>query len=181
MSRIGNKAITIPSGVEVTISAANEVTVKGPKGTLTRQFSPELAIAINEGILTVARPNDQKHIKQLHGTTRALLNNMIEGVTKGFVRQLELVGIGYRAALNGGKLVLNVGYSHPVEFVLEPGVNITVAKPTEISVDGIDKQRVGEWAANIRAVRAPEPYLGKGIKYKNEIIRRKEGKTAGKK
>lgn len=181
MSRIGNKAITIPSGVEVTINAANEVTVKGPKGTLTRQFSPELAIAINEGILTVARPNDQKHIKQLHGTTRALLNNMIEGVTKGFVRQLELVGIGYRAILNGNKLVLNVGYSHPVEFVLEPGVNITVAKPTEISVEGIDKQRVGEWAANIRAVRAPEPYLGKGIKYKNEIIRRKEGKTAGKK
>jgi large subunit ribosomal protein L6 len=181
MSRIGNKAITIPSGVEVTINAANEVTVKGPKGTLSRQFSPELAIAINEGILTVARPNDQKHIKQLHGTTRALLNNMIEGVTKGFVRQLELVGIGYRAILNGNKLVLNVGYSHPVEFILEPGVNITVAKPTEISVEGIDKQRVGEWAANIRAVRAPEPYLGKGIKYKNEIIRRKEGKTAGKK
>jgi large subunit ribosomal protein L6 len=106
---------------------------------------------------------------------------MIEGVTKGYIRQLELVGIGYRAALNGGKLVLNVGYSHPVEFVLEPGVNITIGKPTEISVDGIDKQRVGEWAANIRKVRPPEPYLGKGIKYKNEIIRRKEGKTAGKK
>ena len=181
MSRIGNKAITIPSDVEITIVGANEVTVKGPKGTLSRQFNPELVIAINEGILTVARPNDQKHMKQLHGTTRALLNNMIEGVTKGFLRQLELVGIGYRAALNGNKLVLNVGYSHPVEFVLEPGVNIAIGKPTEISVEGIDKQRIGEWAANIRAVRPPEPYLGKGIKYKNEIIRRKEGKTAGKK
>lgn len=181
MSRIGNKAITIPSDVEISIVGANEVTVKGPKGTLSRQFNPELVIAINEGILTVVRPNDQKHMKQLHGTTRALLNNMIEGVTKGYIRQLELVGIGYRAAFNGGKLVLNVGYSHPVEFVLEPGVNITIGKPTEISVDGIDKQRVGEWAANIRKVRPPEPYLGKGIKYKNEIIRRKEGKTAGKK
>jgi large subunit ribosomal protein L6 len=181
MSRIGNKAITIPAGVEITIGDANEVTVKGPKGTLSRQFNPELAIAINEGILTVVRPNDQKHMKQLHGTTRALINNMIEGVTKGFVRQLELVGIGYRASLKENKLVLNVGYSHPVEFVLEPGVNIAIGKPTEISVDGIDKQRVGEWAANIRKVRPPEPYLGKGIKYKNEIIRRKEGKTAGKK
>jgi large subunit ribosomal protein L6 len=181
MSRIGNKAITIPSDVEVTIKAVNEVTVKGPKGTLSRQFNPELVIEINDGILTVVRPNDQKHMKQLHGTTRALINNMIEGVTKGFIRQLELVGIGYRAALREGKLVLNVGYSHPVEFVLEPGVNIAIGKPTEISVDGIDKQRVGEWAANIRKVRPPEPYLGKGIKYKNEIIRRKEGKTAGKK
>lgn len=181
MSRIGNKAITIPSDVEITIVGANEVTVKGPKGTLSRQFNPELVIAINEGILTVARPNDQKHMKQLHGTTRALINNMIEGVTKGFIRQLELVGIGYRAALREGKLVLNVGYSHPVEFVLEPGVNIAIGKPTEISVEGIDKQRIGEWAANIRKVRPPEPYLGKGIKYKNEIIRRKEGKTAGKK
>jgi large subunit ribosomal protein L6 len=181
MSRIGNKAITIPSDVEITIEAANEVTVKGPKGTLSRQFNPELVIEINEGILTVVRPNDQKHMKQLHGTTRALINNMIEGVTKGFIRQLELVGIGYRAALKEGKLVLNVGYSHPVEFVLEPGVNIAIGKPTEISVEGIDKQRIGEWAANIRKVRPPEPYLGKGIKYKNEIIRRKEGKTAGKK
>jgi large subunit ribosomal protein L6 len=181
MSRIGNKAITIPSDVEITIEAANEVTVKGPKGTLSRQFNPELVIEINEGVLTVVRPNDQKHMKQLHGTTRALINNMIEGVTKGFIRQLELVGIGYRAALREGKLVLNVGYSHPVEFVLEPGVNIAIGKPTEISVEGIDKQRIGEWAANIRKVRPPEPYLGKGIKYKNEIIRRKEGKTAGKK
>ena len=181
MSRIGNKAITIPSDVEITIEAVNEVTVKGPKGTLSRQFNPELVIEINDGILTVVRPNDQKHMKQLHGTTRALINNMIEGVTKGFIRQLELVGIGYRAALREGKLVLNVGYSHPVEFVLEPGVNIAIGKPTEISVEGIDKQRIGEWAANIRKVRPPEPYLGKGIKYKNEIIRRKEGKTAGKK
>ncbi len=181
MSRIGNKAITIPAGVEITIASGNEVTVKGTKGTLTRQFSPILGIEINDGILTVTRPNDQKHTKQLHGTTRALLNNMVEGVSKGFTRQLELVGIGYRAAVSGDKLTLNVGYSHPVVFDLEPGVNVTVGKPTEITVEGIDKQRVGEWAANIRAVRKPEPYLGKGIKYKNEQIRRKEGKTAGKK
>ncbi|HBS91852.1 MAG TPA: 50S ribosomal protein L6 [Erysipelotrichaceae bacterium] len=181
MSRIGNKAITIPAGVEITIASGNEVTVKGTKGTLTRQFSPILGIEINDGILTVTRPNDQKHTKQLHGTTRALLNNMVEGVSKGFTRQLELVGIGYRAAVSGDKLTLSVGYSHPVVFEMEPGVNVTVGKPTEITVEGIDKQRVGEWAANIRAVRKPEPYLGKGIKYKNEQIRRKEGKTAGKK
>lgn len=180
MSRIGNKTITIPEGVEVTISPKNEVTVKGPKGTLSRQFSTMLSISLEEGILTVKRLNEQKHTKQLHGTTRALLNNMVEGVSKGFTRQLELVGIGYRAALNGNKLTLYVGYSHPVEFELENGVNITIGKPTEITVDGIDKQRVGEWAANIRAVRKPEPYLGKGIRYKDEKIRRKEGKTAAK-
>ncbi len=181
MSRIGNKAITIPGEVEVTINPGNEVTVKGPKGSLSRQFSPLLEIELNEGVLTVKRPNDEKHVKQLHGTTRALLNNMVEGVSKGFEKQLDLVGIGYRASINANKLIINVGYSHPVEFAMEPGVNVTIGKPTEIKVEGIDKQRVGEWAANIRAVRKPEPYLGKGIKYRNEKIRRKEGKTAGKK
>ena len=180
MSRIGNKTITIPEGVELTISPKNEVTVKGPKGTLSRQFSTMLEITMDGNVCTVKRLNEQKHTKQLHGTTRALLNNMVEGVSKGFTRQLELVGIGYRAALNGNKLTLNVGYSHPVEFDMEAGVNITIGKPTEITVEGIDKQRVGEWAAIIRAVRKPEPYLGKGIRYKDEKIRRKEGKTAAK-
>ncbi len=181
MSRIGNKAITVPAGIEVTIAQGNEVTVKGPKGELKRQFSPLMLIELNDGILTVARPNEEKHTKQLHGTTRALLANMIEGVHTGFKRSLELVGIGYRANVVGTKLTINIGYSHPVIFEVEEGIKIECPTVTEIVVSGIDKQRVGEWAANIRAVRKPEPYLGKGIKYKGEIIRRKEGKTAGKK
>ena len=181
MSRIGNKAITVPAGIEVTIAQGNEVTVKGPKGELKRQFSPLMLIELNDGILTVARPNEEKHTKQLHGTTRALLANMIEGVHTGFKRSLELVGIGYRANVVGTKLTINIGYSHPVIFEVEEGIKIECPTVTEIVVSGIDKQRVGEWAANIRAVRKPEPYLGKVIKYKGEIIRRKEGKTAGKK
>lgn len=181
MSRIGNKAITIPAGVEVNIAAGNEVTVKGPKGTLSRKFNPQLEIKIEDGVLTVARPNEQKQIKQLHGTTRALINNMIVGVHEGFTKVLELVGIGYRAAVSGNKLTLNIGYSHPVEFTVEEGVKVEVPQPTEIVVSGIDKQRVGEWASNIRAVRKPEPYKGKGIRYKGEHVRRKEGKTAAKK
>jgi len=181
MSRIGNKAITVPAGVEVIIAAGNEVTVNGPKGSLSRQFSDLMKIELNDGILTVARPNEQKHTKQLHGTTRALINNMIEGVNNGFKRSLELVGIGYRANVAGDKLTIAIGYSHPVIFTVEQGLTITCPIPTEILVSGIDKQRVGEWAANIRAVRKPEPYLGKGIRYKGEIVRRKEGKTAAKK
>ena len=143
MSRIGNKAITIPAGVEVTIAAGNEVTVKGSKGTL--------------------------------------LANMVEGVSEGFTKELELVGIGFRAAVSGSKLTLNVGYSHPVEFAVEDGLKVECSSATDIKVSGIDKQRVGEFAANIRAVRKPEPYKGKGIRYKGEYVRRKEGKTAGKK
>ncbi|MCF0114620.1 MAG: 50S ribosomal protein L6 [Erysipelotrichaceae bacterium] len=181
MSRIGNKAITIPEGVEVTIAAGNEVTVKGPKGTLTRQFNPELTIEINDGICTVSRPNDTKRIKQLHGTTRALLNNMIQGCHTEFTRDLEIVGIGYRAACTGKKLTLNVGFSHPVEFDIEDGLTVSCPNPNEIKISGIDKQRVGEFAAIVRGVKKPEPYKGKGIKYKNEHIRRKEGKTAAKK
>ncbi|MGL5540408.1 MAG: 50S ribosomal protein L6 [Erysipelotrichaceae bacterium] len=181
MSRIGNKTITIPAGVEINVAAGNEVTVKGPKGTLTRQFSPILDIKIEDGVLTVVRPNEEKHTKQLHGTTRALIANMVEGVNTGFSKTLELVGIGFRSAMSGKKLTLNVGYSHPVEFTIEEGVTVECKSATEIVVSGIDKQRVGEWAANIRAVRKPEPYKGKGIRYKGEIIRRKEGKTAGKK
>ena len=181
MSRIGNKAITVPAGVEVIVNPGNEVTVKGPKGTLSRQFNPALGIELNEQVLTVSRSNEQKHTKQLHGTTRALLFNMIEGVSNGFTRSLELVGIGYRANVAGNKLTINIGYSHPVIFDIEEGVKIECKTPTEIVVTGIDKQRVGEWAANIRAVRKPEPYKGKGIRYKGEVVRRKEGKTAGKK
>lgn len=181
MSRIGNKTITIPAGVEVNVKAGNEVVVTGPKGTLTRTFNPNLGINIEDGIITVTRPNEEKHTKQLHGTTRALLFNMVEGVSAGFTRTLEIVGIGYRSAINGNKLVLNVGYSHPVEFELESDVKVECKSATEIVVSGIDKQRVGEWAANIRAVRKPEPYKGKGIKYQGERILRKVGKTAGKK
>lgn len=181
MSRIGNKAITIPAGVEITIAEGNEVTVKGPKGTLTRQFNPTLGIQIDGEVLTVTRPNEQKHTKQLHGTTRALLNNMVEGVTNEFTKDLELVGIGFRAAVSGKKLTLNVGYSHPIEFEIEEGLKVECPSATDIKVTGIDKQRVGEFAANVRAVRKPEPYKGKGIRYKGEHVRRKEGKTAGKK
>lgn len=181
MSRIGNKAITIPAGVEVTVAAGNEVTVKGPKGTLTRQFTPELTIEVKDGVCTVSRPNDTKRIKQLHGTTRALLNNMIQGCFNEFTRELEIVGIGYRANCTGKKLTLNVGFSHPVEFEIEDGLTVTCPNANEIKISGIDKQRVGEFAAVVRGVKKPEPYKGKGIKYKNEHIRRKEGKTASKK
>ncbi|MCF0111588.1 MAG: 50S ribosomal protein L6 [Erysipelotrichaceae bacterium] len=180
MSRIGNKAITIPEGVEISITEGNEVTVKGSKGTLTRQFSPLMDIKVDNGVLSVVRPNDEKHTKQLHGTTRALINNMVEGVSKGYERTLQLVGIGYRAAVSGNKLTLNVGYSHPVEITFDKDVEVSCTSTTEIVVKGIDKQRVGELAANIRAVRKPEPYKGKGICYKGEVIRRKEGKTSAK-
>lgn len=180
MSRIGNKTITIPAGVEVSISDGNEVTVKGPKGTLTRQFNPTMDIKCEDGTIKVSRPNELKHTKQLHGTTRALLHNMVVGVHDGFAKELEIVGIGYKAEMRGKQLVLTVGYSHPITFDIEEGLTVTCAKPTEIKVEGIDKQRVGELAANIRAVRKPEPYKGKGIKYKGEHIRRKEGKTASK-
>ncbi|CAM4162922.1 50S ribosomal protein L6 [Erysipelothrix inopinata] len=181
MSRIGNKTITIPAGVEVDVKAGNEVTVKGPKGTLTRQFNEVYTIEVAEGEINVKRPNDTKAVKQLHGTTRSLVANMIEGVHEGFKKELELVGIGYRASKSGNTLVLNVGYSHPIEFEVEEGLEVEVPSATSIIVSGIDKQMVGELAANIRATRKPEPYLGKGIKYKNEVIRRKEGKTAAKK
>ena len=180
MSRIGNKLITIPAGVEVNSEAGNEVTVKGAKGTLSRKFHPQLEIKNDAGIITVSRPNEEKHMKQLHGTTRALLNNMIVGVNDGFSKTLELVGIGFRAAINGNKLTLNVGYSHPIEFTVEDGLTVEVPQATEIIVSGIDKQRVGELASNIRATRKPEPYKGKGIRYKGEYVRRKEGKTAAK-
>ncbi len=178
MSRIGNKTITIPAGVEVTVSEGNEVTVKGPKGTLTRQFDASMQIEQEGGIITVKRPNEEKHTKQLHGTTRALLNNMIVGVSDGWKKELVIEGVGYRAAVDGQVLTITIGYSHPVIIHVEDGLTVECPKQTEIVVSGIDKQRVGELAANIRAVRKPEPYKGKGIAYKGEHIRRKEGKTA---
>jgi large subunit ribosomal protein L6 len=181
MSRIGNKLITIPAGVTVDVAPGNEVTVKGPKGTLTRKFADILTINVEDGTVKVSRPNDQKHVKQLHGTTRALLHNMVVGVSEGFQKELELVGIGFRTAVKGKTLTMNVGYSHPVEIEIEEGLDVACPSATAIVVKGIDKQQVGEFAANVRAVRKPEPYKGKGIRYKGEQIRRKEGKTAGKK
>lgn len=181
MSRVGNKIINVPEGVKVEIAADNTVTVTGAKGTLVRQFSSLININMDENTITVSRTSEQKHVKQLHGTTRALLANMIEGVHNGYKKELEVVGIGYRAQMQGNKLVLNVGYSHPVEVEGEEGVKIETPSQTSIIVSGISKERVGEIAARIRAVKKPEPYKGKGIKYVDERIIRKEGKTAGKK
>lgn len=178
MSRIGNKAITIPAGVEVSVADGNEVTVKGPKGTLTRKFSPLMAIEINENVLTVKRPDEEKHTKQLHGTTRALIATMIEGVSKGYAKTLKIVGIGYRAALASSKLTLNVGFSHPVDFTVPEGLEVKVPDANTIQISGIDKQLVGQFAAVVRSIKKPEPYHGKGILYEGEHIRRKEGKTA---
>lgn len=180
MSRIGNKLITIPAGVTVEVADGNEVTVKGPNGTLTRTFSTMMDIQVADGVVTVKRPNDAKHTKQLHGTTRALLNNMVVGVSEGYAKELELVGIGFRAAVKGNKLTMQVGYSHASELDIPEGITVTCGSATDVKVEGIDKQLVGEFAADIRAVRKPEPYKGKGIRYKGEHIRRKEGKTAGK-
>ncbi|MEY8843654.1 50S ribosomal protein L6 [Bacillus safensis] len=176
MSRIGKKLIEIPTGVTVT-NNDNTVTVKGPKGELTRAFHPDMEIKIEDNVLTVSRPSENKEHRALHGTTRSLIANMVEGVSKGFERGLELIGVGYRAAKSGNKLVLNVGYSHPVEIVPEAGVEVEVPSQTKVIVKGIDKERVGALASNIRAVRAPEPYKGKGIRYEGEFVRRKEGKT----
>ena len=178
MSRIGNKTITIPEGVEINVAEGNEVTVKGPKGTLTKTFSPLMDIVIGAGIITVKRPNDEKTTKQLHGTTRALLATMVEGVSKGYTKTLKIVGIGYRCALKGSTLTLNVGYSHEVNIEVPANVTVTVPDTTTITVTGIDKQDVGQFAAVVRAVKKPEPYGGKGIRYVDEVVRRKEGKTA---
>lgn len=177
MSRVGKKPVEIPSGVTVTLNG-NTVTVKGPKGELTRAFHPDIDIKVEDQVITVSRPSDDKEHRALHGTTRSLLANMVEGVSKGFEKSLELIGVGYRASKSGKKLVLNVGYSHPVEIEPENGIEIDVPSQTKIVVKGADKERVGAVAANIRAVRPPEPYKGKGIRYEGEYVRRKEGKTA---
>ena len=174
MSRIGNKPVVIPAGVTIDLKD-NTVTVKGPKGELSYTFNQNITLVQNEVVFT--RPDDSKENKTIHGTTRAVFNNMVVGVTEGFQRELELIGVGYRAQLQGKKLVLNVGYSHPVEFTPEEGLEIEVPSNTKVIVKGYDKQKVGELAANIRGVRPPEPYKGKGIRYVDEFVRRKEGKT----
>ncbi|HHY71866.1 MAG TPA: 50S ribosomal protein L6 [Bacillus bacterium] len=179
MSRIGKKILEIPQSVTFT-NKSNVITVKGPKGELTRAFHPDMNIKVEDNVLTVERPSDNKEHRSLHGTTRSLLANMVEGVTNGFEKGLELIGVGYRASKSGTKLVLNVGYSHSVEIQPEAGIEIEVPSNTKIIVKGIDKERVGAVAANIRAVRPPEPYKGKGIRYEGEFVRRKEGKTAKK-
>ncbi len=179
MSRIGRKPIPVPQGVDIQIEG-NLVRVKGPNGQMEREIHQDMIISLEEGNLVVNRPSDAKNHRSLHGLTRTLLSNMVEGVTKGFQRNLELVGVGYRAAKQGSKLVLTVGYSHPVEMEAPAGIEIEVPAPTKIALKGADKQAVGQFAANVRAVRAPEPYKGKGIKYEGEIIRRKAGKTGGK-
>ena len=180
MSRIGKKPIVLPTGVEVKIAAGNEVTVKGVKGTLTRSLSKEMAIKLENNQLIVERPNDLKMMRSLHGLTRTLLFNMVEGVTNGYTKELEINGVGYRAAKQGNKLVLSLGYSHPVELEDPEGIVTEVPEQTKIIVKGIDKQQVGQVAATIRSKREPEPYKGKGIKYANEVIRRKEGKSGKK-
>lgn len=176
MSRVGLKPIEIPNDVTVTI-ANNVVTVKGPQGELSRTFDPDMVIKQEDNIVSVERPSDHKTHRALHGTTNSLITNMVEGVTKGFAKSLQLVGVGYRANKQGQKLVLNVGYSHPVEIEPEEGIDIDVPENTKVIVKGIDKERVGAVAANIRSVRLPEPYKGKGIRYEDEYVRRKEGKT----
>jgi large subunit ribosomal protein L6 len=177
MSRIGGKPITVPSGVTITIGEDNSVTVKGPKGELSGTFSPKMQLANDNGTLTVNRPNDERENKALHGLTRTLLNNMVVGVTEGYTKNLEIHGVGYRAQMSGKNLVLNVGFSHPVQMVPPEGITYAVEANTRVSVSGIDKQVVGEQAAKIRIVRPPEPYKGKGIRYAGEYVRRKAGKA----
>jgi large subunit ribosomal protein L6 len=176
MSRIGFLPIQVPDGVDVTVERGS-VHVKGPKGELTQRVNPEMEIARENGSLIVRRPSEQRKFRQLHGLTRSLISNMVEGVTQGFKKDLEIRGVGYRAALEGKTLVLNVGYSHPVRVPPEPGIEFTLESPTRITVSGIDKQLVGEQAARIRRIRPPEPYKGKGIRYLGERVRRKAGKA----
>lgn len=180
MSRIGRMPVVIPQGVEIKIDGNNEVSVKGPKGQLTQNMNKDIKLSIEDGKVIVTRPSDEKEHRSLHGLTRALLNNMVVGVTKGYERILEINGVGYRAAKQGKKLNLTMGYSHPVEMEDPEGIVTEVPAPNKIIVKGIDKQKVGAYAAVIRGVREPEPYKGKGIKYDNEVIRRKEGKTGKK-
>ena len=181
MSRIGKLPINVPAGVTVTIAEGNVVTVKGPKGELTQALSSEMKISQEDGVVKVERPSDAKNHRALHGLTRTLLNNMVVGVTEGYQKNLEIVGTGYRAVKDGKKMTLTIGYSHPVVFEDGDGLTIECPTPNKITVKGIDKQKVGQLAAVIRAVRKPEPYLGKGIKYDNEVILRKAGKTGAKK
>lgn len=181
MSRIGKAPIVIPKGVDVKMEDSNLLTVKGPKGTLVRQLHKDMIIKIDAGQIIVERPTEEAVHKSLHGLTRTLVNNMIVGVTTGFEKILEINGVGYRAQKQGKKLVLTLGYSHPVEMEEPSGITVETPAPNRVVVKGIDKQAVGEFAAKIRFKREPEPYKGKGIKYENEVIRRKEGKAGAKK
>lgn len=177
MSRVGKKPIVVPAGVEITVNG-NEVTVKGPKGTLTKKFFDEVKINVENNEMTFERANDLPAVRSLHGTTRALINNMVEGVTKGFKKTLNLVGVGYRAAEKNGGLEMALGFSHPVVIEKVEGIKMAVEKNTTIHIEGIEKDVVGQVAANIRAKRPPEPYKGKGVKYSDEVVRRKEGKKS---
>ena len=177
MSRIGKLPVTLPAGVTAELSDGNVLKVKGPKGELTQQFSGDMEIKIDAGVITVTRPSDDKKHRALHGLTRALINNMVQGVHAEFAKALEIIGVGYRAALSGKKLTLNLGFSHPVEVEQPAGITFEVPNNNSIIVKGIDKQLVGQVAANIRELRPPEPYKGKGIRYKGEYVRRKEGKS----
>ena len=177
MSRVGKKPIAVPSGVEFSVKD-NVVTVKGPKGTLTKEFNDNITIKLEDGHITVERPNDEPFIRAIHGTTRALINNMVKGVHEGYRKTLTLVGVGYRAAAKGKGLEISLGFSHPVIVDEIPGITFTIEKNTTIHIDGIEKELVGQVAANIRAKRPPEPYKGKGVKYADEHIRRKEGKKS---
>ena len=180
MSRIGRTPITIPAGVEVKLGENNHVTVKGPKGTIEQTLVPQMKITIDDGVLHVERPNDEKESRSLHGLTRTLIHNMVMGVTEGFSKNLEINGVGYRAAKEGKNLVMNLGYSHQVIVPETDDIQIDVPDANHIVIKGIDKQKVGQFAAEVRGKRPPEPYKGKGIKYDYEHIRRKEGKTGAK-
>jgi large subunit ribosomal protein L6 len=179
MSRIGRKPITIPNGVEIKVEG-NVITVKGPKGSLTRQLHPDMKLVQNGQELLVERPSDDKLHRSLHGTTRSVVSNMVEGVNAGFAKNLDLVGVGYRAAKAGDKITLSLGFSHPVVLDNEEGIEVEVPAPTKLIIKGIDKEVVGTYAAKVRALRKPEPYKGKGIRYENEVVRRKVGKTGKK-
>ncbi len=179
MSRIGNRKLNIPEGVNVTVDN-NTVTVKGPKGELSYTFNKEITVKVEDNSVVITRPNDLKEIKSLHGTTNALIKNMIIGVSEGYKKELEIVGVGYRFNVQGNKINVNAGFSHPVEVIVPSDLKVEQVSTTEIAISGIDKQKISEFAANIRKLRKPEPYKGKGIRFKGEHIRRKEGKKAAK-
>ena len=181
MSRIGKKPVVIPAGVTVTVAEGNVVTVKGPKGELTNTFNADMIINVEGNVLTVSRPTDEANHRALHGLTRTLISNMVEGVEKGYSKELEVNGVGYRAEKKGNQLVMRLGFSHEVFMDEIPGITVEVPSPNKIIIHGIDKQVVGQFAAEVRGKRPPEPYKGKGIKYTTEVIRRKVGKTGGKK
>ena len=178
MSRVGNKIIKLTDGISVDVQPGNFVIVKGPKGEISQQLCPQMTIKVEDRDVKITRPSDTQELRTLHGTTRALLHNMVEGVTNGFSKGLEIEGTGYRVSLKGKVLVIAAGYSHLLEFPIPEGLTVEVLNPNELVIKGVDKQAVGQFAAEVRAKRKPEPYLGKGIRYKGEIIRRKEGKKA---